>query len=66
MAEMQAVVESSEEYLSKQQREGSDSHLSVDSDTPGQLKHSDSLLLLTQVPLTLAQLKILNYNAQYF
>lgn len=48
VAEMQAMVESSEEYLSKHQREGSDSHLSLDCDTPAQLKHSDSLLLLTQ------------------
>lgn len=48
VAEMQAMVESSEEYLSKHQREGSDSHLSVDCDTPAPLKHSDSLLLLTQ------------------
>nr|XP_018902965.1 PREDICTED: FERM and PDZ domain-containing protein 4 isoform X2 [Bemisia tabaci] len=56
VAEMQALVENSEQYLTKHQRESSDSdtsHVSSgqDSDTapaPGQLKHSDSLLLLTQ------------------
>lgn len=51
---MQAVVENSEAYLSKHQRENSDSdgsHMSVDSEAPppAPLKHSDSLLLLTQV-----------------
>lgn len=51
---MQELVENSEQYLTRQhQRESSDSegsHISSqDSDAPGQLKHSDSLLLLTQV-----------------
>uniref|UniRef100_A0A0K8S8L4 Uncharacterized protein n=2 Tax=Lygus hesperus TaxID=30085 RepID=A0A0K8S8L4_LYGHE len=50
---MQAVVENSEAYLSKHQRENSDSdgsHMSLDSEAPppAPLKHSDSLLLLTQ------------------
>ncbi|XP_063233819.1 uncharacterized protein LOC134537383 isoform X2 [Bacillus rossius redtenbacheri] len=63
VAEMQELVSSSEQYLTQQQqqqlrlirerdREESDSessHISsLDSDLPGQLKHSDSLLLLTQ------------------
>ncbi|XP_066998729.2 uncharacterized protein [Anabrus simplex] len=62
VAEMQELVQNSERYLTQQQqqqqqqlqrdREESDSessHISsLDSDTPGQLKHSDSLLLLTQ------------------
>ncbi|XP_075228103.1 uncharacterized protein LOC142328284 [Lycorma delicatula] len=53
VAEMQELVENSEQYLTRQhQRESSDSegsHISSqDSDAPGQLKHSDSLLLLTQ------------------
>ncbi|KAF6205388.1 hypothetical protein GE061_019559 [Apolygus lucorum] len=53
VAEMQAVVENSEAYLSKHQRENSDSdgsHMSLDSEAPppAPLKHSDSLLLLTQ------------------
>ncbi|KAK7869046.1 hypothetical protein R5R35_002991 [Gryllus longicercus] len=64
VAEMQELVNSSEQYLTEQQqqiqqqqreqreREESDSessHVSsMDADAPGQLKHSDSLLLLTQ------------------
>ena len=53
VAEMQELVVNSEQYLTQHQREASDSessHISSqDSDNPGQLKHSDSLLLLTQV-----------------
>ncbi|XP_039287999.1 uncharacterized protein LOC111046332 isoform X3 [Nilaparvata lugens] len=54
VAEMQELVQNSEQYLTRQhQRESSDSegsHISSqDSDAPGQLKHSDSLLLLNQV-----------------
>ncbi|KAJ9585424.1 hypothetical protein L9F63_002771, partial [Diploptera punctata] len=71
VAEMQELVQNSEQYLTQQQqqhhqnhhqqhqqqypqpgKEESDSegsHISsLDSDAPGQLKHSDSLLLLTQ------------------
>uniref|UniRef100_A0A1B6M6W8 FERM and PDZ domain-containing protein 4 n=1 Tax=Graphocephala atropunctata TaxID=36148 RepID=A0A1B6M6W8_9HEMI len=52
VAEMQELVVNSEQYLTQHQRETSDSessHISSqDSDNPGQLKHSDSLLLLTQ------------------
>lgn len=63
---MQELVQNSEQYLTQQQqqhqqhhqqlgKEESDSegsHISsLDSDAPGQLKHSDSLLLLTQVRL---------------
>ncbi|XP_054270048.1 uncharacterized protein LOC128991297 isoform X2 [Macrosteles quadrilineatus] len=52
VAEMQDMVVNSEQYLTQHQREASDSessHISSqDSDNPGQLKHSDSLLLLTQ------------------
>lgn len=60
VAEMQELVENSEQYLNKHQRESSDSdgsHISSDGSVSlpppptnlGQLKHSDSLLLLTQV-----------------
>lgn len=67
VAEMQELVQNSEQYLTQQERhldrhrrDGSvsDSDCSflsaVDSDAPppGQLKHSDSLLLLTQVGFT--------------
>jgi hypothetical protein len=71
VAEMQELVQNSEQYLTQQQqqhqhpgqvhhqqpgKEESDSegsHISsLDSDAPGQLKHSDSLLLLTQVSET--------------
>ncbi|VVC42556.1 Hypothetical protein CINCED_3A019130 [Cinara cedri] len=60
VAEMQELVENSEQYLNRQhQRESSDSdgsHISSDGSVslpppptnPGQLKHSDSLLLLAQ------------------
>ncbi|XP_049847284.1 uncharacterized protein LOC126299428 isoform X1 [Schistocerca gregaria] len=52
VAEMQELVQNSEQYLTQHQREESDSessHISsLDSDAPGQLKHSDSLLLLAQ------------------
>lgn len=55
VAEMQELVDNSEQYLTQHQREASDSessHISSqDSDNPGQLKHSDSLLLLSQVSL---------------
>jgi len=60
VAEMQELVENSEQYLNRHQRESSDSdgsHISSDGSVslppppvnPGQLKHSDSLLLLAQV-----------------
>lgn len=60
VAEMQELVENSEQYLNRHQRESSDSdgsHISSDGSVSlpppppnlGQLKHSDSLLLLTQV-----------------
>lgn len=57
VAELQELVENSEQYLTQHHRESSDSdgsHISsVDSDPsvppPGQLKHSDSLTLLAQV-----------------
>lgn len=60
VAEMQELVENSEQYLNKHQRESSDSdgsHISSDGSVSlpppptnlGQLKHSDSLLLLAQV-----------------
>ena len=48
VAEMQELVRSSEQYLKESRHQHSDS----DSDAPPppwQLKHSDSLLLLTQV-----------------
>lgn len=65
VAEMQEVVENSEQYLNKHQRESSDSdgsHISSDGSVSlpppptnlGQLKHSDSLLLLAQV-------RVINY-----
>lgn len=67
VAEMQELVENSQQYLNIHQRESSDSdgsHISSDGSVSlpppptnlGQLKHSDSLLLLTQVPncITLA------------
>lgn len=58
------MVENSEQYLTKHQRESSDSdgsHISSqDSDPsvppPGELKHSDSLTLLTQVRIVSAAL----------
>lgn len=57
---MQELVENSEQYLNRHQRESSDSdgsHISSDGSVSlpqpptnlGQLKHSDSLLLLAQV-----------------
>lgn len=61
VAEMQELVENSEQYLNRHQRESSDSdgsHISSDGSVSlppppttnlGQLKHSDSLLLLAQV-----------------
>lgn len=64
VAEMQELVENSEQYLNRHhQRESSDSdgsHISSDGSVslpppptnPGQLKHSDSLLLLTQVRMS--------------
>ncbi|XP_060836556.1 FERM and PDZ domain-containing protein 4 isoform X1 [Rhopalosiphum padi] len=59
VAEMQELVENSEQYLNRHQRESSDSdgsHISSDGSVSlpppptnlGQLKHSDSLLLLAQ------------------
>ncbi|XP_050521088.1 FERM and PDZ domain-containing protein 4 isoform X2 [Daktulosphaira vitifoliae] len=59
VAEMQQLVENSEQYLNRHQRESSDSdgsHISSDGSISlppppphlGQLKHSDSLLLLAQ------------------
>ncbi|KAJ1531887.1 hypothetical protein ONE63_000535 [Megalurothrips usitatus] len=57
VAEMQELVQSSEQYLTQQRRHARDGSVSdsecssaVDSDAPppGQLKHSDSLLLLAQ------------------
>ncbi|XP_050428155.1 uncharacterized protein LOC126838085 isoform X2 [Adelges cooleyi] len=59
VAEMQQLVENSEQYLNRHQRESSDSdgsHISSDGSVSlppppanlGQLKHSDSLLLLAQ------------------
>lgn len=64
VAEMQELVENSEQYLNRHQRESSDSdgsHISSDGSVSlppppanlGQLKHSDSLLLLAQVRYTL-------------
>lgn len=63
VAEMQELVENSEQYLNRHQRESSDSdgsHISSDGSVSlppppanlGQLKHSDSLLLLAQVRTT--------------
>lgn len=60
VAEMQELVENSQQYLNIHQRESSDSdgsHISSDGSVSlpppptnlGQLKHSDSLLLLAQV-----------------
>ena len=57
---MQELVQNSEQYLTQEERHRRDGSVSdsdcsfmsaVDSDAPppGQLKHSDSLLLLTQV-----------------
>lgn len=52
---MQELVQTSEQYLTSQQIEESDSegsHISSqDSEALGQLRHSDSLLLLTQVSI---------------
>lgn len=98
VAEMQELVENSERYLNRHQRESSDSdgsHISSDGSVslppplphqtqqqqqssqqppvnPGQLKHSDSLLLLAQVRIKayyhyslLLQLKTRKENKDY-
>lgn len=55
----------SEQYLTQHRRETSDSessHISSqDSDNPGQLKHSDSLLLLTQVVSTCTEIYLSSF-----
>lgn len=73
VAEMQELVENSEQYLNRHQRESSDSdgsHISSDGSVSlpppptnlGQLKHSDSLLLLAQVSNILRSNEVSRYN----
>lgn len=73
VAEMQELVENSEQYLNRHQRESSDSdgsHISSDGSVslpppptnPGQLKHSDSLLLLAQVRKIFRSIEVSYYS----